>query len=202
MPFPFPSRIGAPPPGAFLPGGAFLLAALAVATPLPVMPASAAAAPADEGGLPRPAHLVTAGAPTDPAVQAAILAGRRYAAFWDTGDAAYARAALAPDFTDRTLPPGRPQGLPGPVQASAGFRAAVPDLRVAIDEMIVAGDRVVVRLALSGHFTGRFDGRPGKGEAVSFRAVDVYAVKDGRITDNWHLEDNLTLLRQLGAVAP
>lgn len=202
MPFSLPSRIGAPLIGAPLPGapplrGVFLLAALAVAMSTPAM-----SAPADEDGLPRPAHLVTAGDPADPAIQAGILAGRRYAAFWDSGDAAYARAALAPDFTDRTLPPGRPQGLPGPLQASAGFRAAVPDLRVAIDEMVVAGDRVVVRLALSGHFTGRFDGRAGKGEAVSFRAVDVYAVKDGRITDNWHLEDNLTLLRQLGAVAP
>lgn len=191
MPFPFSPRIIPPV------RGALLLVVLAATAPAPAAPV-----PADDGGLPRPAHLVTAGDPTDPAIRAAILAGRRYAAFWDTGDAAYARAALDPGFTDRTLPPGRPQGLPGPVQASAGFRAAVPDLRVAIDEMIVAGDRVVVRLAMSGHFTGQFDGRPGKGEAVSFRAVDVYAVKDGRITDNWHLEDNLTLLRQLGAVAP
>lgn len=28
------------------------------------------------------------------------------------------------------------------------------------------------------------------------------AVKDGRIVENWHLEDNLTLLKQLGAIKP
>jgi len=27
-------------------------------------------------------------------------------------------------------------------------------------------------------------------------------VNEGRIVENWHLEDNLTLLRQLGAVKP
>ena len=31
----------------------------------------------------------------------------RYYAFWDTGDVAYANAALAPDFVDRNLPAGR-----------------------------------------------------------------------------------------------
>jgi hypothetical protein len=30
----------------------------------------------------------------------------------------------------------------------------------------------------------------------------MYRVQDGRIADNWHLEDNLTLLRQMGIIAP
>ncbi|WP_144145459.1 ester cyclase [Paraburkholderia sp. BCC1884] len=58
-----------------------------------------------------------------------IQTARRYAAFWNTGDEAYAKQALSPAFIDRTLP-------------------------------------------------------------------------DGRIVENRHLEDNLTLLKQLGAVKP
>ncbi|WNC91723.1 hypothetical protein RI103_13625 [Paraburkholderia sp. FT54] len=27
-------------------------------------------------------------------------------------------------------------------------------------------------------------------------------MKDGRIVENWHLENNLTLLKQLGAIEP
>jgi hypothetical protein len=29
-------------------------------------------------------------------------------------------------------------------------------------------------------------------------ATDLLKVSHGRITDNWHLEDNLTLLQQMG----
>ena len=76
--------------------------------------------------LPVPLHIAVAGDKQQ--TDASILAARRYAAFWNTGDPAYAIAALSPDFYDPTLPAGRPQGLAGPLQASLAFRAAVPDL--------------------------------------------------------------------------
>jgi len=140
--------------------------------------------------------------PSLPAAQAeaSVLAARRYASFWNNGDEALARAALAPDFTDRTLPPGRAQGLPGPLAASAFVRAAVPDMRADIEQLIVSGDRAIVHLRFQGHFTGSFKDVQGKGQAIDFIATDIYRVADGRITDNWHIEDNLAFLRQLGVI--
>ncbi|WP_374583407.1 ester cyclase [Pseudoduganella sp.] len=132
--------------------------------------------------------------------EASALAARRYATFWDNGDAALARAALAPGFTDRTLPPGREQGLPGALAASRLVRAAVPDMRAEIEQLIVSGDRAVVHLRFSGHFTGSINGVQGTGQAVEFRATDIYRIADGRIADNWHIEDNLAFLRQLGVI--
>jgi hypothetical protein len=67
-----------------------------------------------------------------------------------------ARAALALNFVDSTLPAGRPQGLAGPLGTSKFVRTAIPDLSCEIDPMIVADDRVVVHLRFRGHFTGRF----------------------------------------------
>ena len=107
---------------------------------------------------------------------------------------------LAQLLTDRTLPPGREQGTAGPLQASRTFRGAVPDLRVEVTDMVAAGDRVTVRLHFIGHFTGQFGKVQGKGQAIDFQAFDLYRVVKGRIADNWHLEDNLTLLRQMGVV--
>lgn len=133
--------------------------------------------------------------------RAAVLAARRYAALWTTGDPAYARAALAADFADRTLPEGRAQGLAGPLQASKGFRAAVPDLKVEIADLVAAGDRVALRLHFTGHFTGRFGDAQGRGQRVDFQAFDLYRIENGRIAENWHLEDNLSLQRQLGVLA-
>lgn len=132
---------------------------------------------------------------------AQILAARRYDTFWTTGDEALARAALAPDFTDRTLPPGRAQGLAGPLAASKFVHAAVPDIHCDVEQMIVAGDRVVVHMRFTGHFTGQFKGVQGQGQPIDFIATDIYRIADGRIAENWHIEDNLTFLQQLGVVA-
>jgi predicted ester cyclase len=128
------------------------------------------------------------------------LAARRYDTFWNNGDEALAKAALSPQFIDRTPPPGRAQGPQGPLQASKTFRQAVPDLSCEVEQMLVVGDRVVSHLHFAGHFTGSFNGVQGKGQVVDFIATDIYRVADGKIVENWHLEDNLTLLKQLGVI--
>lgn len=161
----------------------------------------AAAADGPSGALVQPRHLTVDRSLPKPRAEAEILAARRYATFWSTGEESLAQAALALDFTDRTLPPGRAQGLAGPLAASAFVRAAIPDLTASIEQMVVAGDRVTVHLRFQGHFTGRFGDIAGKGQTVDFIATDLYRVADGRIAENWHIEDNLTLLRQLGMVA-
>lgn len=161
-----------------------------------IAPGIRAATPADP--LIVPQTLIVS--PGLPAAQrdAQILAARRYGSFWATGDASLARAALAPGFIDRTLPAGRAQGPEGPLAASQGFRTAVPDLHCDIEQMIVAADRVVAHLRFTGHFSGHFGATQGTGQAVDFIATDIYRIADGRIQENWHIEDNLTLFRQMG----
>jgi predicted ester cyclase len=134
-------------------------------------------------------------------VRLQTLAARQYATFWSSGESELARQALAPDFKDRALPPGRAQGLAGPLAASVTFHAAVPDLQCSIQQMIVSGDRVVSHLRFTGHFTGTFNGVKGQGQTVSFIATDIYRIDKGRIAENWHLEDNLAFLQQIGVIA-
>lgn len=129
---------------------------------------------------------------------ATLRATKAFYQFWNTGDETVLKAAIAPSFTDHTLPPGRPQGPEGPSFASKNFRAAVPDLGVEVKKMIVAGDYVTVHMEFKGHFTGAFGATKGQGQAIDFIATDLLKVTDGRITDNWHIEDNLTLLSQMG----
>jgi predicted ester cyclase len=160
----------------------------------------AALASAEEN-LPAPQSIVVA-AGEKQAVEPIILAARRYAAFWNTGEARYAEAALAQNFVDRTLPSGRRQGVKGVLEASKNFRDAIPDLKAEIEELLVVHDRAVVRYSFTGHFTGRFKDLKGDGREISFRAVDIYRVQNGQISDNWHLEDNLSLMQQLGVVKP
>jgi predicted ester cyclase len=142
--------------------------------------------------------LVIAGRIPPARREATVKAVRAFYDFWNTGDEALLKQAIAENFTDRTLPPGRPQGPEGPAFASRQFRAAVPDLNVTVEKMIVADDYVTVHMSFTGHFTGAFGRTQGKGQPIAFIATDLVKVKNGRITDNWHIEDNLTLLQQMG----
>jgi predicted ester cyclase len=134
-------------------------------------------------------------------LDAQILAARRYDTFWNNGNEDLARTALAAAFVDNTLPHGRPQGLEGVLKASKAFRAAVPDLRCEVTQMLVVGDRVITHLHFTGRFTGSFAGKQGSGQAIDFIATDIYRIADGRIAEDWHLEDNLTFLQQAGLAA-
>jgi predicted ester cyclase len=174
------------------PGRPRLLAA-AVSAAIAFDAASALAA-----SLVTPEEIIVAH--TIPAAErdAELAAARAFYDFWNTGDAAFLKRAIADDFTDRTLPPGRPQGREGPLFASRAFRGAVPDLKVTVRKMIVAGPYVTVHMSFGGHFTGAFATVKGDGQPVSFIATDLLRMRNGRITDNWHIEDNLALLRQMG----
>lgn len=127
-----------------------------------------------------------------------IEAAKAFYEFWNTGDEKLLKAAIAPVFTDHTLPPGRPQGPQGPAFASKQFRSAVPDLSVEVRKMIVADDYVTVHMEFQGHFTGSFGQTKGSGQSIDFIATDLLKIADGHVTDNWHIEDNLTLLSKLG----
>ncbi|MBP0495120.1 ester cyclase [Pararoseomonas indoligenes] len=158
-----------------------------------------AALPAAAQGVPVK-ELVVAAAPSAAQRTGEEKAARAFYDFWNTGDEAVLRAALSPAFTDHTLPPGRPQGAEGPAFASRNFRGAVPDLRVSVEKMIIAGDYVTVHMHFTGHFTGRMGDAAGQGQPIDFIATDLIRVTDGLVTDNWHIEDNLTLLQQMGLV--
>jgi predicted ester cyclase len=62
----------------------------------------------------------------------------------------------------------------------------------------VAGDYVTVHMQFRGHFAGSFGRTKGTGQAIDFIATDLIKITNGRITDNWHIEDNLTLLSNMG----
>ena len=67
---------------------------------------------------------------------------------------------------------------------------------------LIVKDRAVVRYIFTGHFSGTFKDLKGDDREISFRAVDIYRVQNGHISDNCHLEDNLSLMQQLGVVKP
>lgn len=176
---------------------AFLtIAALAAATP-------AFAAQVDDKAamaIAKPQELIVAKDLPAATVAAMLKPVDAFYGFWNNGSPTLLKAALSPRFTDHSLPKGRPQGPAGPAAASKAFLGAVPDLKIAVVQRLVVGDRVVSHLHFTGHFTGTFMGATGAGQPIDFIATDILRVSGGKITDNWHLEDNLTFQQQIGLV--
>jgi predicted ester cyclase len=129
-----------------------------------------------------------------------VRAAELFYTFWNTGNPKYLNAVITPDFIDNTLPGGRPQGPQGPLFASNNFRKAVPDLRCAVEDLLIVGDKIAARLVFTGTFKGEFMGHQPTNKPIKFIAMDILHVKNGRLIEDWHLEDNLTLLQQLNAV--
>ena len=172
---------------------AFLVPDLAQAAPLSDSAAVAMA---------RPLETIVAHDIAPARLSALLKPVEAFYGFWINASPSLLSQALAPTFVDHTLPPGRPQGPAGPAQASRAFLAAVPDLELVVVQRLVVGDRVVSHLRFTGRFTGTLMGRRGTGQKIDFIATDIVRVRGDRITDNWHIEDNLAFLQQVGAVQP
>jgi predicted ester cyclase len=146
----------------------------------------------------RPLSLTIDGGHSEDAARHLVSIAQLLYTFWHTGNTEYLLRAVDDAFVDNTLPPGRPQGPSGPAAASKLFRLAIPDLTCELYDLLVVGNKLAARLRFRGHFTGVFNRISGAGQAVDFIAFDIQHVGSSRITEDWHLEDNLTFLSQAG----
>lgn len=85
----------------------------------------------------------------------------------------------------------------------SAIRAAFPDFRSTVEEMVAEGDTVATRLTFSGTQRGdlQLPGMghvvPASGRSVSFMGIGFCRLEDGRITDHRAIGDWASMLRQL-----
>jgi steroid delta-isomerase-like uncharacterized protein len=75
---------------------------------------------------------------------------------------------------------------------------AIPDLHATQHDIIAEDDKVVVRLVVTGTLKGDLIGIPASNSTVTWDAVDVYRLQDGRIAEEWAAEDLTAILRDSG----
>jgi predicted SnoaL-like aldol condensation-catalyzing enzyme len=87
---------------------------------------------------------------------------------------------FAPEFVDHgaDVPPGMPPGPAGAIQYVAAALKKVPDLRVAIEDMIAADDKVVVR----NRWTGTDDASK---QRLEFSGIVIWRIANRRIVERW-----------------
>ena len=82
------------------------------------------------------------------------------------------------------------------------YRAAFPDVRMIVDDVIAAGDKVVLRWHSEGTHRGRLAGLAPTGVRGSVTGITIDRWKDGKVVESWVEWDNLGLARQIGAAPP
>ena len=96
-------------------------------------------------------------------------------------------------------------GSPDPNLSVAGFKqmmtgllAAFPDLRLSIEDQIVAGDKVATRWVAEGTNSAPFGNVPATGRRVRVDGLILDRVADGRVVERWELWDQAGMMQQLG----
>ncbi len=101
--------------------------------------------------------------------------------------------------------PAQMRDLRGPEvlkRVATMYRAAFPDLRITVDDVIAADDKVVLRWHSEGTHRSDLAGLAPTGVHGSATGMSIDRWKAGKVVEAWAEWDNLGLARQLGAAPP
>jgi predicted ester cyclase len=79
----------------------------------------------------------------------------------------------------------------------AGRLAGMPDLQVAVETAVIAGDRVAASFVYTGTQDGPYLGFAPTHRRLRFTSCDIFSVKDGLISEHWGMGDIAGILAQL-----
>jgi predicted ester cyclase len=84
-------------------------------------------------------------------------------------------------------------------QMAANFRRGFPDVISTIEDLIAEGDKAVARWRSRATHQGDYMGIAPTGKEMEFTGISVYRIEGGKIAQSWNIEDQLGLMRQIGA---
>lgn len=112
------------------------------------------------------------------------------------------RQVVTPDWEYIPEPVGATAGPDQMVQLFDDIAKALPDMKVTILDVLVHGDRVGVRAEISGTQTGTLLGIAASAKHIRFAIHSFHQMRGSLIAKTWHLEDWLSVFRQLGTLPP
>jgi len=120
---------------------------------------------------------------------------------FNQGNMAAGDAVFAADYIEHAnVPPGLPPGLAGLKLFITGLRAAFPDFKYTVEDVIAQGDKVVLRLTANGTQMGDFGGIPATGRHATWSEIHIVDLAGGKIVEHWVVQDQLSMLQQLGVI--
>jgi predicted ester cyclase len=108
---------------------------------------------------------------------------------------------LADDlFSEELQTNGVAVGIAGPKRNIVNRLTGFPDLETEVEEIIAAGDRVIVRVRWRGTHTGPYSDVQPTGKPVDVRTIAIWRFRAGRVIEIWILQDQFSLLQQVGLI--
>jgi predicted ester cyclase len=90
-----------------------------------------------------------------------------------------------------------PPGLAAQIENAQRFFAALPDLQLAVEDRIFAGDKIVARCTYTGTQRDTFLGVAPTNKEIKFGTIDIWRVEDGKLAEHWDQVDFAGILKQL-----
>ncbi len=106
---------------------------------------------------------------------------------------------ISDDYIEHdTLPPRVSSNREGAKESVRQLRDAFPDVQFAIRDMAAEKDKVWSRVVMTGTQREEYEGIPATGKAVQIEQVDIYRFDREKIIEHWKINNQLSLLQQLG----
>jgi steroid delta-isomerase-like uncharacterized protein len=107
---------------------------------------------------------------------------------------------VEPDALIRTPLPLQTTGAEALKEVFARLHQVFPDLRVAVEDLIEEGDKVVSRNTVTGTHRGDYMGHPPTGKPVTYNEIFIFRFAGGRIAETWGVVDVFSQMQQLGVI--
>jgi len=90
-----------------------------------------------------------------------------------------------------------PNGLAAQIENFRGIFSRMPDVQTQVEDRVIAGDKVVARMAFSATHTQPLQGIAPTGRHFTLRTIDIWRVENGKFAEHWDIVDYQGLIKQL-----
>jgi steroid delta-isomerase-like uncharacterized protein len=118
-----------------------------------------------------------------------------------TDNLSVADEILAPDFRFYFAGSPNPMDLERYKEFLVARRAAFPDRRFVVEDMIAEEDKVSARFTMRGTHKGELRSIAPSGREVTMAGIDMIRLEEGKMVEDRVEVDQLGMMRQLGVIA-
>ena len=107
---------------------------------------------------------------------------------------------FTPDYVQ--YEPGMAPGLTGVRSFFSSLQAAFPDLHGRVDHVVFDGDKLVAAMTWQGTHDGPFLGAAPTGRQLTYSRIEIWRVRDGKLTEHWGYFDYQSTAEMLAQLTP
>ena len=119
-----------------------------------------------------------------------------YEEIFNTGHLELLNQIVSSDYTG----PGGIKGPGGFAESIRRVRAAFPDIKWTVEDLIAEGDKVMARWSWKGTNTDSFDGFPPTNKEVTHNAINIFQFSGNKIIKAWLQADRLAFYQQIDVI--